>query len=299
VHTYVLDERLRPVPVGVPGELCIGGDGIARGYLHGPELTAERFVPDPFSATPGGRLYRSGDLVRWRADGTLEFLGRLDHQIKIRGFRVELGEIETALGQHSGVHDTVVVARQAGSGDTRLVAYVVPADPEAPPSTADLRAYLRGLLPEYMIPGTFMIIEAMPLSPNGKVDRRVLPAPELHNRSDRQPFVAPTTPLEQVLVDIWSDVLGVPVERVSIHDNFFELGGHSLLATQIVSRVRELLQVELPLRALFESPTPAGLTSALLQDADTRSSIERAAELLLMLAALSDNDAEAMLERGP
>jgi amino acid adenylation domain-containing protein len=247
---YVLDAALRPVPVGTPGELYIGGVQVARGYLNRPELTAERFVSDPFSAEGGARLYRTGDRARWRADGAIEYLGRLDFQVKVRGFRIELGEIEAALRQAPGTTDCAVVAREDETGDRRLVAYVVgKAEAEA------LRAHVRRSLPEYMVPSAFVFLDALPLSPNGKLDRRSLPAPELASAEER--YVAPRTPVEEVLAGIWAEVLRL--ERVGVNDNFFELGGHSLLATRVASRVRELLGVELPLRALFEGPTVAEL----------------------------------------
>ncbi|HEX2077170.1 MAG TPA: amino acid adenylation domain-containing protein, partial [Longimicrobium sp.] len=248
-RVYVLDRYLSPVPAGVPGELYIGGAGVARGYLGRPGLSAEKFVPDPFAAEPGARLYRTGDLARWRPDGTLEFLGRNDHQVKVRGLRIELGEIEAALRGHGSVADCVVMAR-ADAGEQRLVAYVV-----GGVEAAELRAHLRRSLPEYMVPSAFVFLDALPLTPNGKVDRKALPAPELAPAEDR--YVAPRTPVEEVLAGIWAEVLRL--ERVGANDSFFELGGHSLLATRVVSRVRELFGVELPLRALFEGPTVAEL----------------------------------------
>jgi amino acid adenylation domain-containing protein len=251
--TYVLDEHLRPQPVGVPGELFIGGVGVARGYLNRPALTAERFVPDPFAATPGARLYRTGDLARWRADGTLEFLGRRDHQVKIRGFRIECGEVEAALGAHPAVAQALVLAREDRPGDRRLVAYVVPAG--ADPGAAALRAHLRERLPDYMVPSAFVTLEAFPLTPNGKVDRAALPVPE--GRVDLATAVAPRTPAEEAVAAIWAEVLGV--ESVGVEDNFFDLGGHSLLATQVVSRIRAAFEVDLPLRDLFDNPTVAAL----------------------------------------
>ncbi len=245
LRLYVLDPARRPMPVGVPGELYVGGAGVARGYLNRPELTAERFVDDPF--TPG-RLYRTGDRVRWMADGTLEYLGRLDEQVKIRGFRIELGEIEAALRQAPGVADCTVIVRDDETGDRRLVAYVVgEAEAEA------LRDRLRQSLPEYMVPSAFVALDARPLTSNGKLDRKALPAPELASAEER--YVAPRTPVEEVLAGIWTEVLRL--ERVGVTDNFFELGGHSLLATRVISRIRAVFGVELPLRALFEGPTIA------------------------------------------
>jgi amino acid adenylation domain-containing protein len=249
-QAYVLDAGLRPLPVGVPGELYLGGKGVTRGYLGRPGLTAERYVPDPFGAGPGARIYRTGDRIRWKADGTLEYLGRLDQQVKVRGFRIEPGEIEAVLRRHEGVADCVVVAREDAPGEKRLAAYVV-GDVE----TDALRAHVRRSLPEYMVPSAFVFLDALPLTPNGKVDRKALPAPELASAEGR--YVAPRTLVEEVLAEIWAEVLRV--ERVGVEESFFELGGHSLLATRVVSRVRELFGVELPLRALFDGPTVAEL----------------------------------------
>ncbi|XXX72653.1 amino acid adenylation domain-containing protein [Sorangium sp. So ce134] len=252
----VLDGHGRPCPVGVPGELHIGGVGLARGYLGRADLTAERFVPDPYSAHPGARLYRTGDLVRWRADGELEFLGRIDDQVKVRGFRIELGEIETALASHPRVRRAVAVVREDAPGDRRLVAYVVAEDGDTPLSAA-LRSHLARSLPEYMIPTAFVALESLPLTPNGKVNRKALPAPELGGAADR--YVAPADPTEEALVQVWREVL--KVERVGMNDNFFELGGHSLLATQLVERIGRQLGRALSLKDLFEAQTPAGLLS--------------------------------------
>ncbi|HEU4559961.1 MAG TPA: amino acid adenylation domain-containing protein, partial [Longimicrobium sp.] len=245
---YVLDARGEPVPVGVPGELYVGGVGVTRGYLGRPGLTAERFVPDPFSTEGGARLYRTGDRVRWSARGELDFLGRVDEQVKVRGFRIEPGEIEGVLRRAEGVADCAVVARDDIPGEKRLVAYVV-GDVEA----GVLREHLLRELPEYMVPSAFVFLETLPLTPNGKLDRKALPAPEYAAGTDR--YVAPRTPVEEVLAEIWAETLRL--ERVGVEESFFELGGHSLLATRVVSRVRELLAVELPLRALFEGPTVA------------------------------------------
>ncbi|HEU4562901.1 MAG TPA: amino acid adenylation domain-containing protein, partial [Longimicrobium sp.] len=253
VRLYVCDALGSAQPAGVPGELRIGGAGVARGYLGRAAMTAERFVPDPFSAEGGARLYRTGDRARWRTDGTLEFLGRLDGQVKIRGFRIEPGEIEAVLRGHESVTDCVVVAREAGPGDWRLAAYVV-----GGVEADELREHLRRSLPEYMVPAAFVFLETLPLTPNGKLDRKALPAPELASAEDR--YVAPRTPVEEVLAGIWAEVLRL--ERVGVEESFFDLGGHSLLATRVVSRVREVLAVELPLRAVFEGPTVAELANA-------------------------------------
>jgi amino acid adenylation domain-containing protein len=257
---YILNSSLHPVPIGVPGELHIGGAGVARGYLNRPELTAEKFVPDPFSVLPGARMYKTGDLARYRADGNIEFLGRTDHQVKIRGFRIELGEIEAALGQYSAVRQAVVMAREDTSGEKRLVAYLV-AQREPPPTTTELRDFLKTKLPEYMVPAIFVFLETLPLMPNGKIDRRALPSPDRSRPELDKAFVAPRTPTEELLAEIWAQLLDI--ERVGIHDNFFDLGGHSLLATQVVSRIRETFQVEIPLRRLFEVPTVAGLAESI------------------------------------
>ncbi|HVH12960.1 MAG TPA: amino acid adenylation domain-containing protein, partial [Longimicrobium sp.] len=249
-RVYVLDGAHRPTPIGVPGELYAGGAGVARGYLNRPALTAEKFIPDPFGPAPGARLYRTGDRARWRTDGTIEFLGRLDAQVKVRGFRIEPGEIEAVLRQVAGVTDCVVMVREDEPGDRRLVAYVV-GDAEV----ESLRTHLRQALPDYMVPGAFVLLDALPLTPNGKVDRRALPAPEHEWAEER--YVAPRTPVEEVVAGIWAEVLRL--ERVGVEDNFFELGGHSLLATRAISRIREVFEVEVPLRALFEGGTVAEL----------------------------------------
>ncbi|QSQ17130.1 non-ribosomal peptide synthetase [Myxococcus landrumensis] len=250
----VLDGALQPVPVGVPGELYVGGDGLARGYLHQPSLTAERFVAHPF--LPHARLYKTGDLVRLLPDGSIEFLGRSDFQVKIRGFRIELGEIEAALLRHPSLNDCVVLAREDSPGNRRLVAYF---SSSTPPSSAELREFLKRSLPEYMLPSVFLCLTSLPLSPNGKVDRKALPSPDSSNVSDS--YVAPRSPLEELLSNLWAQLLSLP--RVGVDDNFFDLGGHSLLATQLVSRVRETLRIELPLRDLFSNPTVASLARVL------------------------------------
>ncbi|RKH92751.1 amino acid adenylation domain-containing protein, partial [Corallococcus praedator] len=258
VRVYVLDAARAPVPVGIPGELFIGGAGVGRGYLGRPEQTAERFVPDPFSEEPGARLYRTGDLVRYRADGLLEFVGRTDHQVKVRGFRIELGEIEAALAGAGSVREAIVLAREDVAGDRRLVAYVVPMEDEQV-EAGTLRRYLDDKLPEHMVPSAFVVLDAMPLTPNGKVDRKALPAPDAVRSEQGPTYVAPRTPVEETLAATWKELLGV--SQVGIHDDFLELGGHSLLATQAISRIRAALGVELPLRALFEAPTVAALAA--------------------------------------
>ncbi len=247
---HVVDRRLQLQPLGVPGELCVGGDGVGRGYLGDPGRTAEVFVPDPWGEQAGARLYRTGDLARHQPDGELEFLGRLDHQVKVRGFRIELGEVEAALARHPGVREAVVVAREEGAGTARLVAYVTAAAPELPPSARDLRSFLAEALPEYMLPAAFATLEALPLTPNGKVDRRRLPpvVAEPEARTGAAP-----SPTAELLAGIWGRVLGF--SSVGPEDHFFELGGHSLLAVQVISRIRSTFGVDLPATALFRHPT--------------------------------------------
>ncbi|BCU12466.1 non-ribosomal peptide synthetase [Microcystis aeruginosa] len=274
-QVYILDSHLQPVPVGVAGELHIGGMGLARGYLNRPELTQEKFIPNPFEKdevippTPlnkGGnepsKLYKTGDLCRYLPDGNIEYLGRIDNQVKIRGFRIELGEIETVLSQHNAVKTAVVIAQEDETNQKRLVAYIIPQKEiiSAPKeknslNVTELRQFLKAKLPEYMIPSAFVILESLPLTPNGKIDHRALPAPEFQSQEQ---YIAPRNPIEEILSSIWAKVL--KVAQVGIHDNFFELGGHSLLATQLISRIREAFQVEMPLRELFVAPTIAELS---------------------------------------
>nr|WP_253903091.1 non-ribosomal peptide synthetase [Corallococcus exiguus] len=260
---YVLDASLRPTPLGVPGELFVGGAQVTRGYLGRPDLTSERYVPDPFSPTPGARMYRTGDRVRWLADGRVEFLGRVDFQVKVRGFRVEPGEVATVLRGLADVHEVVVVARQDALGEARLVAYVV-ADTQ---DVSALRESLKQRLPEYMVPSAFVFLDALPLTPNGKVDRKALPIPDAS--ASNSDYVAPRTPTEELLASLWAEVLLLP--RVGAQDHFFELGGHSLLATQLVARVRAAFSVELPLRSVFEAPILADLARR-IDDAGKQSS---------------------------
>src|SRR5205085_1771654 len=260
---YVLDDALRPVPIGVPGELYLAGDQVARGYLGRPGLTAERFVANPFGE-PGSRMYMTGDVVRWSPDGVLEYLGRADDQVKIRGFRIELGEIESALLDHPEGAGAVVIARADEPGRKRLVAYLAAAAGSAVPAVPDLRAYLARTLPDYMVPSAFVVLDELPLSPNGKLDRRALPAPEVGAVAGAG-YVAPRTDAEWTLAGIWAEVLGV--DQVGVEDNFFELGGDSILSIRVISRLRAAFAVELSPRALFTTPTVAGLAAALAADA--------------------------------
>ncbi len=267
-HIYLLDGHLQLVPVGVPGELYIGGDGLARGYLHRPELTAERFIGHPFSTQPEARLYRTGDLARYRADGTIELIGRIDQQVKLRGFRIELGEIEAVLREHPLVREAVVVAREDTAGDKRLAAYVLLKERQAV-TPAELQTHVMKHVPNYMVPSAIVPLEAFPLTPNGKVDRRALPAPDYAAAARAETIVAPRTALEELVAGAWSKALGVA--PISMDDDFFVLGGHSLLAMQVIAQLRTALQVELPLRSFFEAPTVAQLAQRIEQQQSSES----------------------------
>ena len=275
---YVLDAGLEPVPIGVVGELYVAGAGLARGYLNRPGLTAERFAADPHGE-PGTRMYRTGDLARWRADGSLEFLGRADQQVKLRGFRIEPGEIEAVLSAVPGVAQAAVIAREDGPGGKQLVAYVVAAPGEAP-EAATLRRELGQRLPDYMVPSAFVMLEALPLTPNGKLDRLSLPVPNQTSRTFGSSFVAPRDELELKLRKIWEDVLGT--RPISVRDNFFDLGGHSLLATRVIATIEKVFRKRLPLVAIFNAQTIEQLAKILCSDlllssavADQHSSLEQ------------------------
>ncbi|MEH2352494.1 non-ribosomal peptide synthetase [Nostoc sp.] len=255
---YILDSHLQPVPIGISGELYIGGEGLARGYLNRPELTAERFISNPFSSNPESRLYKTGDLARYLPDGHIEYLGRIDYQVKLRGFRIELGEIETALLQHPEVKEAVVIVREDIPNETSLVGYIVAeTGQDSLQVISQLRRFLKQQLPDFMVPTIFMALEAMPLTPNGKVDRKALPKPDASRPELEANYLAPRTPIEQQIADIWAQVLNV--QQVGIKDNFFELGGYSLLGIQVVSRMRQALQAEILMSNLFELPTVADL----------------------------------------
>lgn len=276
---YLLDPHLQPVPIGVPGELYTGGSGLAKGYLNRPELTAERFIPNPFSegkiTEAANHLYKTGDLARYLPDGNIEYLGRLDNQVKIRGFRIELGEVEAALRAQPAVKQAVVTAREDTPGDKRLVAYAVP-HPDQTLAAADLRRYLAEKLPDYMIPSTFVILEAIPVTANGKLDRRALPIPVAERSQSGQAYIAPTGELEIVLANLWCKLL--KFDRVGIHDNFFDLGGNSLLSLQVVSRVKQELNIDLPVVKLFQHPTISALAKYISQGLSEKPSYQQAAD---------------------
>jgi acyl-coenzyme A synthetase/AMP-(fatty) acid ligase/acyl carrier protein len=291
-QVYILDAYRNPVPIGVVGEIYIGGDGVARGYLNRPELTNEKFIANPFSADVTSRLYKTGDLARYLPDGNIEFLGRMDNQVKIRGYRIELGEIEAVLGQHRAIREAVVLAREESPGDQRLVAYIVAA-PNSTTSTNELRTFLQQKLPEYMIPSVWVSLDRLPLTLNGKIDRGALPAADQSRLESEKSHEAPRTSVEVAVANVWREVL--KIDKVSIRDNFFDLGGHSLLATQIVSRIRDRLSAELPLRAIFESPTVAEL--ATLIEKNQSGSLDEAAltRSLGEIEAMTEEEAQQNL----
>lgn len=292
-QVYILDRNLQPVPIGVAGELHIGGVGLARGYLNRPALTATHFVPHPFATTSGARLYRTGDLGRYRADGNIEYLGRIDHQVKIRGFRIELGEIEAVLGEHPIVRDVVVLVREdTPSNDKRIVAYVV-LNGECVTPADELRRVIKEKLPNFMIPSAFVVLEAMPLTPNGKIDRKALPIPDYARPAIEEAFTAPRTPIEEMIAAIWSQTL--KLEKIGVHDNFFILGGHSLLATQVVHRVRDTFNVALPLRLFFETPTVADLAAYVAHTQVREADDATLSAALAELSQLSPQEMESLL----
>ena len=283
LRVYVLDERGQLLPVGIPGEIHVGGAGVAKGYLQRPELTAERFIADSFSSDPRARLYRTGDLARRLPDGELEYLGRIDDQVKIRGYRIEPGEIEAVLGQHPAIREAVVLAREDNPGDQRLVAYVVGEQGESF-DAAEIRKYLKQKLPEYMIPSAFVLLDELPLTPNGKVDQE-MPAPD-HGRPELDDaFVAPRNPVEAILANIWAEVL--KLEKVGVRDNFFNLGGHSLLAMQVISRMRNAFSVDVPLGRMFDAPTIAEMATIIM---------ENQARILREIDSMSEEDAERSMK---
>jgi len=297
-HTslYALDPDMQPVPIGAPGELYIGGIGLARGYLNRAKLTAEKFVPDPFSKESGVRLYRTGDMVRYRDDGNIEFLGRIDTQVKLRGYRIELGEIEIALSNHPQIQQCVAIVREDDLGDKRLVAYIVVKKQEQTPSVGDLRRFLQNLLPDYMLPSTFVVLEKLPLTPNAKIDHSALPKPSIANIVDfDKPFVAPRSPVEEILTLIYGEVIGI--EQISIYDNFFELGGDSLLALTIISQIQDMLGVEVLLQAFFEKSTVADVAEYIVELGEANAQdITKVAQIIIRLTQLSDDEVTMALE---
>ena len=291
-EVWILDQQSRMVPVGVVGELCIGGDGLARGYLGRPELTAAKFVPHPYGKTAGARLYRTGDLVRYRSDGNIEFLKRMDQQVKIRGFRVELGEIEALLNQHWTVIESLVVDQKDASGDTRLIAYIVPEE-GVEPTSMELLSFLQEKLPAYMLPSAFVTLKEIPLTPNGKVDRRALPLPEQVEVETAAGFIAPRTEMEELVAGIWRETLGI--SQVGVESNFFDLGGHSLLATRVMNRIRERCGAELPLRVLFELPTVAALAAKLDAARPKDTELGRILNILVNMENISEEEVTTLL----
>jgi amino acid adenylation domain-containing protein len=296
---YVLNKYLCPVPVGIPGELFVGGAGLAWGYLNQPRLTAQRFIPDPFSETPGERLYKTGDLVQWREDGSIEFLGRLDNQVKIRGYRVEPGEIEEVLIRHPRIAKALVRPFQHDNGQQFLAAYLVlhkgfAADPDI---LAELGEYARQYLPDYMLPAVYEFVPDFPLTPNGKVDRDSLPLPRLRSLATKPMYTPPRTPAEEVLADLWQELLAVELMEIGIHDNFFALGGHSLLATQLMARIQKIFRTEPSLTVFFGEPTIAGLIESLYRHEPKPGQIETAARLYLQIQRMSPEEVQEMLRR--
>jgi amino acid adenylation domain-containing protein/non-ribosomal peptide synthase protein (TIGR01720 family) len=293
-QAYVLDRRGRPLPVGIPGEVYLGGMGLARGYLGRPELTAEKFIPDPFSVEPGARMYYTGDLARYLPDGRLDFLGRIDHQVKIRGYRIELGEIEAVLGEHPAVKTCVVVARQEADDDKRLVAYVVAYGREKP-GHHELQNFLRAHLLEHMVPSAFVLLDQMPLTPNGKINRRALPAPEVSRPELEQRYVAPRNDIEAALVDMWQEVLDI--NPIGVSDNFFDLGGHSLKATRLLAKVRSIFRTQLPLSVVFEATTIEALACALVQHEPKPGQTAKIARVLQRVKSIPATELQDDLER--
>jgi acyl carrier protein len=279
--------------------MYVGGAGVARGYLHRPGLTAERFLPHPFAAQPGARLYRTGDLARHLPSGDIEYLGRVDQQVKVRGFRIELGEIEAVLSQHPQIAAAVVLAHEVTPGDTRMVGYIVPAQAagetgvDSAPGPDELRSFLKERLPGYMVVSAFVMLDALPLTANGKIDRQALPVPDAVRPALQVAYVAPRTPIEEEIAGLWSQVLHV--DRVGIHDHFFDLGGHSVLAIRLASLVREQFGVDISLRELFEAPTIAELSTVIAHHQASQTDDEELARLLAELEQLSDDDARQML----
>jgi acyl-coenzyme A synthetase/AMP-(fatty) acid ligase len=294
LQVYIIDRYLNPQPIGVPGELCVAGVGVARGYLGRPELTAERFPATPFPGSGSERMYRTGDLVRYHPDGNIEYLGRIDQQVKLRGFRIELGEIEAAISSHPNVQHCAVVLREDVPGEKKLVAYIVPADSK-PPALLELRDHLKERLPDYMVPSAFVLLDVLPLSPNGKVDKKALPppAPSAHVGGDG--YDPPRTDLERTVAAVYAEVLRLPA--VGRNDNFFEIGGQSLIAMQVITRIRASLNVDLRVHHLFDHPSVASLAELLSELAPSREEkpVVPPEAPAIDVNALSDEEVERML----
>lgn len=290
MQAWIVTESSSVAAAGEMGELYIGGAGVARGYHNRPALTAERFLPDPFASGEGQRLYRTGDLARYLANGEIEYVGRADQQVKIRGFRIELGEVEAVLGQHPGVSSAVVTPREDVPGEKRLVAYVTVPDPTGP-SVSDLRKFLKDSVPEYMVPAAFVVLEKMPLTPHGKIDKRALPVPGRGRPDLEEPYVAPRNLMEEALVRIWCEALGV--DEIGVNDNFFDLGGHSLLGIELIARVRDDFQAPIPLQALFDAPTVSRLAAEVLRWQAEQCDAANVAEVLAELEAVSEGEDSA------
>jgi acyl-coenzyme A synthetase/AMP-(fatty) acid ligase/acyl carrier protein len=295
LQVYILDRHMQPMPIGVPGEIYVGGAGVARGYLNRPELTAERFIPDPFQPGQNRRLYKTGDLARRLANGDLEYLGRIDLQVKIRGFRIELGEIESVLAKHSAVREAVVVLTTDASSEKRLVAYYTP-QAGLKASNAELFAFLKDRLPEYMVPAAFVELDRMPLNSNGKIDKKALPAADLARPERAEDFVVPETPLEEEVASVWKEVLGL--ERLGVNENFFEIGGHSLLATRVIMLLRSRLGLSISLRLLFEYPTIAGMATALMDTLLEEAEEPALLEMISEVENLSDEEVRHLRAEG-
>jgi natural product biosynthesis luciferase-like monooxygenase protein len=291
---YLLDANLQPVPVGVPGELMIGGQGVARGYLNRPELTAERFIPNPFNGNGSTRLYRTGDLARYLPDGNIELMGRMDHQVKIRGHRIELGEIEALFNEHPMVREAVVLAPDSSNGDKRLVAYVIPRL-GSQPTANQLRHFAKDKLPDYMVPAQVVFLDKFPQTPNKKIDRKALPVPENDGNETESDFEPPATAVEQVVAGVWAELLGI--QHISRTDNFFDLGGNSLSATLLVSRLREIFRVSLPLASAFDAPTLSGLAALVVANEPQPGLVEKTAKLLKQIEGMSEDAVQGSLEQ--
>jgi hypothetical protein len=301
---YVLDKDMNPVPVGIPGELYISGIGLARGYHNRPELSAERFLPNPFSIKKGARMYRSGDLVKYLSTGDIEFIGRVDNQVKIRGFRIELGEIESVISNYPGIKESIVIVREDSPGKKQIVSYTVSKNETI--DIGELKSFIRTKLPEYMVPVAYVLIDKLPLTPSKKIDYKSLPIPGIADTTIRSEFVEPRTETERIMAEIGKEILGI--EKMGVHDNFFELGGHSLLATQFISRIKDSFKKELSLKVLFKNPTIAGLSLELeninLIDESNKRNIEKQSrgssdldELVYELVNLSNEEVVAQLNK--